>query len=201
LLGRAAVNSGERLSRAFEPGDQGRQSFDAIYVLYERRIFNAIFRMIGNYDDAEDLMQETFVNGYRGIDRFRGDAAVYSWLYRIAMNVCKQRFRNERWASQLQVESLDEAVAGEEGAAQRELPDDSLNPYRIVESHELQAVVRRAIQELPREWQVPIVLREDRQLSYAEIAAIMEIPVNTVKTRIFRARGVLRRKLGAYCSP
>lgn len=177
---------------------EGRPSFDAVVELYGRRIFNVIYRLVGDYDDAEDLTQETFVNAYRAYDRFRGDSAVYTWLYRIAVNVCKNRFKQERRSSRLRMESLDEPVMGEEGPMQREVPDESLNPLRAVESRELQDVIHRAIQELPPEYRVPIVLRELQELSYAEIAEIMQIPVDTVKTRIFRARGLLRNKLGGY---
>jgi RNA polymerase sigma-70 factor (ECF subfamily) len=96
------------------------------------------------------------------------------------------------------MQSLDEPVAGEEGTMQREVPDDRLNPYRAVEARELHEVIHRAIYDLPPEYRVPIVLRELQGLSYAEIAEIMQIPVDTVKTRIFRARGQLRNRLGPY---
>jgi len=181
-----------------EPGEEGRPSFDAIFDLYYRKVFNVIYRLVGDPDDAEDLTQETFVNAYRAYGRFRGDSQVYTWLYRIAVNVCKNRFKQERRASRVRMDSLDEPVPGEDGPMQRDIPDDSLNPYRAVESGELKSVIHRAIQELPPEYRVPIVLRELRELSYAEIAEVMGIPVDTVKTRIFRARGLLRTKLGPY---
>ena len=197
-LGRGKTDSRERLTVTCEPGDSGRPSFDAVYALFERKVFNVIYRLVGDFDDAEDLTQETFVNAHRAFDRFRGEAAVYTWLYRIAVNVCKNRFKHEKRASRVRMDSLDEPVMGEEGPMQREVPDDSLNPYRAVESRELKDVIHRAIQELAPEYRVPIVLREIDQLSYAEIAEVMQIPVDTVKTRIFRARGLLRKKLGPY---
>ena len=189
---------GDRLTVTVEPGEEGRPSFDAIFDLYYRKVFNVIYRLVGDPDDAEDLTQETFVNAYRAYGRFRGDSQVYTWLYRIAVNVCKNRFKQERRASRVRMDSLDEPVPGEDGPMQRDVPDDSLNPYRAVESGELKSVIHGAIQELPPEYRVPIVLRELRELSYAEIAEVMGIPVDTVKTRIFRARGLLRTKLGPY---
>ena len=175
-----------------------RPSFDTLYALHRGQVFNTILRQVGDYADAEDLTQETFVNAYQALDRFRGDAAASTWLHRIAANVCKSRFRHDSRASRGPVESLDEPVMGEEGAMQREVPDDSLNPYRLVEARELREVVQRAIEDLPRECRVPIALRENQQLSYAEIAALIELPVNTVRTRIFRARGLLRTRLRPY---
>lgn len=181
-----------------EPGAEGRAPFDAIFDLYHRKVFNVIFRLVGDQDDAEDLTQETFVNAYRAYERFRGDSQVYTWLYRIAVNVCKNRFKQEKRASRVRMDSLDEPVPGEDGPMQRDVPDDSLNPLRAVEAGELRGVIHQAIQELPPEYRVPIVLRELQELSYAEIAEVMGIPVDTVKTRIFRARGLLRNKLGPY---
>lgn len=194
---RGRTSSEEPVVTPLEP-EQKRPSFDTVFALYERRVFNVIYRFVGNYDDAEDLTQETFVNAYRAFDRFRGDSAVYTWLYRIAVNVCKNRFKQEKRASRLRMDSLDEPVQGEEGPMQREVPDESLSPHRAAESRELQELIHRSIQELPPEYRVPIVLRELQELSYAEIAEVMQIPVDTVKTRIFRARGQLRNKLGPY---
>lgn len=184
--------------QAREPDCEGRPAFDVIFDQYGKKIYNLIYRLVGNYDEAEDLTQETFVNAYRAFDRFRGDSAVYTWLYRIAINVCKNRFKREKRASHLRMESLDEPVLGEDGPMQREVPDETLSPHRAIESQELQRMIHQAIQELPPDYRVPIVLRELQELSYAEIAAIMQIPVDTVKTRIFRARGLLRTKLGPY---
>jgi RNA polymerase sigma-70 factor (ECF subfamily) len=195
---RAKPASEERLTVAYEPSESGRPSFDAVFDLYHRKVFNVIFRLVGDYDEAEDLTQETFVNAYRAYDRFRGESQVYTWLYRIAVNVCKNRFKQERRASRLPMDSLDEPLPGDDGPMQREVPDDKFNPLRAIEAGELRTVIHQAIQELPPEYRVPIVLRELQELSYAEIAQIMEIPVDTVKTRIFRARGLLRNKLAPY---
>ncbi|HOM81066.1 MAG TPA: sigma-70 family RNA polymerase sigma factor [Armatimonadota bacterium] len=191
-------NDGARLTMTLEPGSEGRPSFDAVFDQYHRKVYNVIYRLVGNQDDAEDLTQEAFVNAYRAYDRFRGDSQVYTWLYRIAVNVCKNRFKQEKRASRVRIDSLDEPVPGEDGPIQRDVPDDTLNPYRAVEAGELRSVIHQAILELPPEYRVPIVLRELQELSYAEIAETMGIPVDTVKTRIFRARGLLRNKIGPY---
>lgn len=198
MFGRRKPERNERLTVAYEPSESGRLSFDAVFDLYHRKVFNVIYRLVGDYDEAEDLTQETFVNAYRAYERFRGESQVYTWLYRIAINVCKNRFKQERRAARLPMDSLDEPVPGDEGAMQREVPDETFNPLRAMEANELRDVIHQAIQELPPEYRIPIVLRELQELSYAEIAQIMEIPVDTVKTRIFRARGLLRNKLAPY---
>lgn len=183
---------------AREAAGEARPSFDEVFARYERKVFNVIYRLVGNYEDAEDLTMETFVNAYRAFDRFRGDSAVYTWLYRIAINVCKNRFKQKKRSAHVAVESLDEPLMGDEGPMHREVPDDRLNPHRAVESQELQRVIQKAIAELAPEYRVPIVLRELQGLSYAEIAEVMQIPVDTVKTRIFRARRQLEARLRPY---
>lgn len=171
--------------------------FDTVVELYRRRVFSAIYRRIGNCDDAEDLTQEAFVKAYRAYDRFRGDAEVYTWLYRIAVNVCNRRFQQGRRESCLCMESLDQPVLGEDGPMQREVPDETFNPLRALEATEMRDVIHQAVQDLRPEYRVPIVLRESG-LSYAVIAETMDIPVGTVKTRILRGRGLLRQRLGSY---
>lgn len=167
--------------------------------LYHKRVYNLAYRLLGNGDEAADLTQETFVNAYKAYSRFRGGPdAVYPWLCRIAVNGCKNKFREMERRRQYEAISLDESFDNEDTALSFQVRDESYNPASIIQQQELEAKIQEAIQALPPEFRVVVVLRDMQGLTYQEIAEVTGHTLETVKVRLFRARGLLRRRLAPY---
>jgi RNA polymerase sigma-70 factor (ECF subfamily) len=182
-------------------GDADRTlTFDALVAAYEKKIFNVIYRILGDYEEAADLTQETFISAYKGFDRFRGDSQVYTWIYQIAINHCRNRLRQRGRMRSIQVESLDQPRAweGEEDSLQREIADFSQAPHTVLEEKELRERILAAVESLPPDYREVVVLREIQGLSYNEIADATSLSLDNVKTRLSRARAMLRRKLEPY---
>jgi RNA polymerase sigma-70 factor, ECF subfamily len=180
-------------------GEQESVEFDRLVDQYERRIFNLVFRLIGDYDEAADLTQDTFVAAYRSFASFRSESSPYTWLYRIAVNVCKNRFRERDKRRSVEGPSLDdEAGLGAEMDCSNAMADPLPAPDRALEREELRGKVEEAISGLPEDYKVVAVLRDLHGLSYREISEATEMSVDVVKTRLARARGMLRRKLGDF---
>jgi len=157
---------------------------------YER-IFRVIYRLVGDYHEAEDLTQDTFVNAYRARNGFRGDSQVYTWLYRIAVNLTRNRLEHLTRRAGLDEDAGDEQEWWGDGSC-------DARPDREAENAELGRVVAQAVLGLRPDYREVVVLREYELFSYEEIARILGCSVSTVKTRLFRARSVLRRKLARY---
>jgi len=173
--------------------------FDELVDRYERRIFNLIYRIIGDYDEAADLTQDTFVAAYRAFDNFRGDASAYTWLYRVAVNVCKNRFRELDKRRDMEGLSLDDGETGiGEVITDSGITTPLPTPERVVEREEMRRLVEDAIQSLPEDYRIVAVLRDLNGLTYREIAEAADLSVDVVKTRLARARGMLRKKLERY---
>ena len=164
-----------------------------------QRVYGVIYRLIGDQQEAEDLTQDTFVNAYRAWDRFRGDSQVYTWLYRIAVNLTKNRLERRGRRQQFHSFSLDEPIDyGQNDSQPRDVQDWSDNPEVIVESQELGEVIAAQVNNLPLDYKEVVVLRDYEQLSYQEIAQVLGCSVQAVKSRLFRARNILRQKLDRY---
>lgn len=177
----------ERLKRRDE------RAFNQLVELYQGRVFRLLLRMLGRRDEAEDLAQEVFVQVFKAIDQFRGDAKLGTWLYRIAVNLCKnrvkylaRRYENARDSFELAAErgSTEGAPAATFAAVAR--------PDQMVEGLQVERILQRAIGELEPEFREVLVLRDVEDLSYAEIGEITGLPEGTVKSRIHRARGMLK---------
>jgi RNA polymerase sigma-70 factor (ECF subfamily) len=155
---------------------------------WERKIKGAIYRVLGSDDEASDLAQEAFLKAYRGLGRFKREAQFSSWLYQIALNLCRDRLRRRR-ARQL--------VSFEELTAQGSLRPKAVGPsaQELVEANDLSRLVAGAVAELPEEQREVIVLKEYQELTFLQVAEILELPVSTVKTRLYRGLGLLRRSL------
>jgi RNA polymerase sigma-70 factor (ECF subfamily) len=170
--------------------------FDEIVQQHKNRIYHYICRMTHDSPEAEDLTQEVFIKAYLSLSTFRHDAAVDTWLYRIATNLVIDRFRRRKrgplawltWGGE------------EEGDPVAELPapERSSNPAAVAELTELQARVQQAIASLPPKLRSAVVLHDMEGLSYEEVAAVVGCPVGTVKSRLFNGRNLLRRKLASY---
>lgn len=174
-------------------------AFNEIVGRYKGRIYNYLYRMTGNAEDAEDLTQETFVRMYTGIASFRADATLSTWLFRIAGNLCVDAFRRNKKAREM-TRSLDAPMPGddEEHCATRDVPDMSLAPETVFARKELAGQIQLALQKLPPKLRSAVVLHDVEGLAYEEIAATENIPLGTVKSRIFNARVALREQLKPY---
>jgi RNA polymerase sigma-70 factor (ECF subfamily) len=184
------------------PGSARAESFDELFERYERKIFNLVYRLVGDYEEAADLASETFVQALRSFDRFRGEAQPYTWLYRIAINLCKNHFRRRGVRDRVQGPSLDERLGADgESGPRRDIEDWSRTPQRAAEQRELQREIERAIAALNPDARVVVILRDLHGLSYQEIAEVVGVSVEVVKARLFRARAALREQLADYLLP
>ena len=165
------------------------QVFRLLVERHQQHIFNLCYRMVEQREDAEDATQEVFLKAYRSLKKFRGESRFKTWLCRIATNECLNRLRHEPMGS------LDEPSTTEDGVH----PVDSTpSPLELIEQQEIESTVHAAIDELPHTYRLVITLFHFTELSYDEIAQVMEIPIGTVKTHIFRARALLKSKLKAF---
>ena len=177
------------------------RDFDALYARYGKQIFNTIYQWIGDYEEAADLTQETFLSAHKARDQFRGDSKIYTWLYRIAHNHCKNRFKQRGRQREMEGPSLDAGLPGdgfEDAAPAREIADWTQSPSLLLEQKELQAQINRAVNSLAPEYRVVLVLREVDGLSYTEIAEVTGLTLEAVKTRLNRARAMVRQKVEPY---
>jgi RNA polymerase sigma-70 factor (ECF subfamily) len=164
-------------------------SFNELIHRWERPIYALAYRQIGREEDARDVCQDTFLRAYRGLNGFRGQAKFSSWLYRIALNLCRDWMRRERRTPVVQApEDLDLMDL----AAARE-PSETIEDR--VGRHDLTRAVERAMALLPEEQRTAIVLKEYQGLTFQEIADLLGCPLSTVKTRLYQGLTVLRREL------
>ena len=168
-------------------GDQ--ESFNQLVLRWERPIYALAYRVIGREEDARDVCQETFLRAFRALNGFRGQAKFSSWLYRIALNLCRDWVRKERRTPVVQAPEELEVL---EMAAVRE-PVPSVED--LVARRELTRVVERAMARLPEEQRTAIILKEYHELTFQEIADLVGCPLSTVKTRLYQGLAVLRREL------
>jgi RNA polymerase sigma-70 factor (ECF subfamily) len=164
-------------------------SFNELVVRWERPIYALAYRTIGREEDARDVCQETFLRAFRALPGFRGQAKFSSWLYRIALNLCRDWIRRERRAPVVQppedVDLIEMAAAAE--------PSESIED--LVARKDLSRMVERAMALLPEEQRTAIVLKEYHGLTFQEIAELVGCPLSTVKTRLYQGLIVLRREL------
>ena len=175
-------------------------SFEAAVEKYHARIFQLVYRYLGNYDEADDVTQETFIRAFRAWDTFRGDSQVFTWLYRIALNLCHNQKKKLNRRHQTEGTSLDAPLDfADDGEAQTtDVPDHSAVPWNTLERKELNHQLFNAIQGLPENYRIVIVLRDIEGLSYDEIARITSCSLEAIKSRLFRARNLLRTRLASY---
>jgi len=164
-------------------------SFNELIRRWERPIYALAYRQIGREEDARDVCQETFLRAFRALKGFRGQAKFSSWLYRIALNLCRDWMRRQRRAPTVQIpEGVDPVeMASESG------PVESIET--LVERRELSAVVEEAMALLPEEQRTAIILKEYHGMTFQEIADLQGCPLSTVKTRLYQGLSVLRRHL------
>ena len=161
---------------------------------YQDRVFGLVFRMLGDRQEAEDLAQEVFVTVFKAIDSFRGESLFTTWLYRIATNHCRNRLKYlARRHHQRQLDIADTAEHDLDGR----LSQPVARPDKQLEGYELERVIQTAMTQLDEDHREVLVLRDVEQLSYEEIAQILDVAEGTVKSRLFRARAALRARIVA----
>lgn len=169
-----------------------KRAFELLMEKYRRKIGRLLSRMVRDPEEVEDIAQETFIKAYRALPQFRGDAAFYTWLYRIAVNTAKNYLaaRNRNMLTVSDVMGDDEEV-GEE----RHVAPDIDTPDAQLLSKQIAYAVNEAVEALPEELRTAITLREIEGMSYEDIATFMGCPIGTVRSRIFRAREAIAAKL------
>lgn len=163
-------------------------AFEILVRRHEKAIFNLVYRMLGNYDDAAETAQEVFLSAYRAIGQFRGESNFSTWLYRIALNhaTTRRKSTNLRQKRLVPIDGSDM------------VDDTQLGPAETLEKKELRERVQRALNELEPEDATVILLRDLQDIPYEDVARVLKIPVGTVKSRLHRARRALKTHLTAY---
>ncbi len=181
----------QALVERVQQGD--KQAFDILVLKYQNKIIQLAYRYVKDHDEAMDVAQEAFIKAYRSLDRFRGDSAFFTWIYRIAINTAKNHLvasgrRPPRTDLDAQEAEQYEGAAGLKEYA---------TPEQVLLRDELKQTIASAIRELPDDLRTAITLRELEGLSYEEIAQTMECPIGTVRSRIFRARDAIEKKMNS----
>ena len=183
-------SSDKSLVKRVQKGDKG--AFDLLVLKYQHKIVNLVMRYVRDPELALDITQEAFIKAYRALPRFRGDSAFYTWMYRIAVNTAKNHLAAQR-RRPMDIElDLQDPEQYDLHAKLKETD----TPEGVTLSNELKATIERAIAALPEDLRTAIILRELEGMSYEEIAQTMECPVGTVRSRIFRARDAIGKKVG-----
>jgi RNA polymerase sigma-70 factor (ECF subfamily) len=171
------------------------KAFEMLVVKYQRRIERLIGRMVRDADLVQDVAQESFIRAYRALPQFRGDSAFYTWLYRIAVNTAKKTLVDLRRDIVVSESTLNVSEDGDETSrAENELTDGE-TPEAVLASKEIATAVNAAIEALSEDLRQAITLREIEGLSYEEISEVMNCPIGTVRSRIFRAREAIAARL------
>ena len=168
-----------------------KKAFDLLVLKYQLRLSKLVSRFLRNQSDVPDVVQEAFIKAYRALPNFRGESAFYTWLYRIAINTAKNHLVAQ--SRKNPANSIDVQDAEDYGAS--EWLKEFASPEREALASELEATIHQAMGDLPSDLREAVTLREIEGLSYEDIAAVMDCPIGTVRSRIFRAREAIDSKL------
>lgn len=182
-------NNDKVLVKRAQKGD--KSAFDALVTKYHLKVVNLVMRFVKDNDDAQDVAQEAFIKAYRGLKNFRGDSAFYTWLYRIAINSAKNYLVSQSRKTPTYAVDIEDAEHIESATALKEYD----TPEGNMLTSEIEQTVYKAIKELPEDLKTAITLRELEGMTYDEIADVMECPIGTVRSRIFRAREAIDKHL------
>ena len=188
-----AVDEDYELVSACRKGDV--DAFGVLVAKYQKKTFNIVYRMMGDYEETSDIVQEAFLSAFRSIRKFRGEARFSTWLYGICINHAKNRAKQARSRSRHEGPSLDDPVQTNDGFFFLDPPGDDPPPDEQLEGKERQMMVQKCIESLDDEYREVLVLRDIQGFSYDEIRDILNIPDGTVKSRLFRARDALKNGL------
>lgn len=186
---KGANDTDQQLVQRVQRGD--KRAFDLLVLKYQHKILSLVSRYIRDSDEMQDVAQEAFIKAYRALPKFRGDSAFYTWLYRIAINTAKNHLVARGRRPPSSDVDVDESEQYDGQSVLREIE----NPENMLFGEELRRVVESAIRALPEDLRTALTLREFDGLSYEDIAAVMDCPVGTVRSRIFRAREAIDRQV------
>jgi RNA polymerase sigma-70 factor (ECF subfamily) len=181
MSGSPVGETDELLVTRVQKGD--KRSFDLLVLKYQHKVIALVRRFVRDPAEAEDIAQEAFIKAYRAINSFRGDSAFYTWLYRIAVNTAKNALdnRKRRPGSDIDIDDIEEFAFNDNLCVEE-------NPESLLASEDLRRIVQETLEALPEELRRALELREFEGLSYEEISQVMDCPIGTVRSRIFRAR-------------
>lgn len=185
----SADDSDRKLVEQVQRGD--RAAFNVLVLKYQHKVLKLVNRYVRNEAEAEDIAQEAFIKAYRALPSFRGDSAFYTWLYRIAINTAK----NSLVSGRRRLVDYDLDMQDPEDYRGQTLLKEGDTPEAMLLTDEIRQTVQEAMEQLPDDLREAIMLRELEGLSYEEIAAAMDCPVGTVRSRIFRAREAIDKRL------
>ncbi|MBQ3883806.1 MAG: RNA polymerase sigma factor RpoE [Succinivibrio sp.] len=186
------ASSDEAIVKRVQQGDVS--AYNILVIKYQHKVAQIISKFVGNSADVNDVAQEAFIKAYKAINNFRGESSFYTWLYRIVVNAAKTYLEsNSKRKNHIDVDSEEFQSIDSQGVlTSRESPD------KIIESQELQQVILSAMNELPEELRQAIMLREVDGMSYEDMADLLQIPIGTVRSRIFRARQFIEEKMSKF---
>lgn len=167
------------------------KAYDELIILYKDAVQGVIYRMVRNKQEAEDLTQEAFIKAYNSINSFNEEYAFSTWLFKIATNNCIDYFRKRK----LKTQSMDQTVRYKDDEIRQEYPDTEGRADKELLASEKTRLIKKAIDDLPEKYKTAIILRHTEEKSYEEIAEILDLPLGTIKARIFRAREMLKKSL------
>jgi len=182
-------NVDQVLVERVQKGD--KNAFNLLVTKYQHKVANLVSRYVSNNSDVPDIVQESFIKAYRALPNFRGESAFYTWLYRIAVNCAK----NHSVALGRKPPSNDVEVEDAEFYDGGDALRENASPEKVLLTEEIKTVIFKTIEQLPDDLRIAINFREIEGLSYEEIATIMDCPVGTVRSRIFRARDAIDKKI------
>jgi RNA polymerase sigma-70 factor, ECF subfamily len=188
-----SAGADSELVSAAQAGDVG--AFEELVRRHQKRMLNIAYRMTGNYEDACETVQETFLSAFRSIKRFRKEAAFSTWLCTICLNHSKNRLKQARSRNRHEVQPMEDPRDDQETACARETQSDCFSVIEQMEKKELQEKVQECMNRLDDDYREVLVLRDIQGFSYEEIGDILKVPDGTVKSRLFRARDALKDRL------
>jgi len=190
------LRTDEELMLSCRDGDEG--AFETLYRRYEKPVFSFIYRMVLSAADAEDLCQETFLKVIRAKKRYRKTAKFKTWLFQIALNLCRDRIRRMKFRSHLSLNSPVFSQDCEDNQIQQSVCDPSSDPAKRAQTDEIQTLVQQAFTKLPQQQRTVVILRQYHALKFSEIAEIMNCPLGTAKSLNHRGREKLMKSLAKY---
>ena len=183
----------DALIKAFQDGDKG--GFDELVLRHQDNVFNLCYRFLGDHQEANDSAQEIFIKVYGSLQKFRMESSFSTWLYRIAVNTCKNRVKSLEYRFKKRMKRLDSQEVTNGNNPSFEIADESQSPLISFEEKERALMIQKAIDSLPEAKKTMVLLRDIEGLSYDEIVEVTGLNLGTVKSKLARARSDLRKKL------
>ena len=185
--------SDQAIVERVQQGD--KDAYNILVLRYQHKVCDIAYKYVNNYVDANDIAQESFIRAYRALANFRGESSFYTWLYRIVSNTAKS-YLEQNQKHRYSVDVDDPEFDNQQDVKGLLISNDS--PDALLESDELHKIVSQAMEDLPEDLKRAIVLREVEEMSYEDIASIMDTPIGTVRSRIFRARQFIEDRLAQF---